>query len=435
MKYLSRYRSFFEAIPAKSYAKSGYKHVFSQSFDPDIYKKFKKFPQQIMKEISGSSSDRIMVKYVSGNNSNKQNNMALLTSMRALLALKNQSNDLLTPEKENELKNFLQNVIKEKDNAQKLLVDPVDKLEIDVKQIEDGLTRGNQGDFEKTKFGKMSVDQLKKVLQSKKKQIEEKQKLVNFYRDNFNNIMEYYNLYIKGEDASQQLSDMYIVLSRREIDFASQSTEQGWTSCQNLENGAYRQKVGSSFSGGAFIAYLINKKDLGKSLATSDLHNAYARCNIKPLFNKEITEVFWYVDEVYFHRQVCDQQTAFSFRSQLTALLSKHNANVTDAEYSLDDLHYHEGGTDYTTNVDEYFRYAHNGDFSDIGKKSAEFIQNMMERYPKVVIQNWNMKKPFPNIMVTNLDLSNSPIAKLPAGLKAKNYNLSNTNIGPVLKL
>ncbi len=42
---------------------------------------------------------------------------------------------------------------------------------------------------------------------------------------------------------------------------------------------------------------------------------------------------------------------------------------------------------------------------------------------------NWDFEVPFPDIEIDTLDLSNTDIRKLPKGIKARNYNLSGTNI------
>ena len=73
---------------------------------------------------------------------------------------------------------------------------------------------------------------------------------------------------------------------------ASQSTDVGWTSCQNLFNGGYNHFVFPSIGEGAFIAWLVKRGDEFK------LDNPIARTVIK-VFKDKYGNKLWWPDKVY----------------------------------------------------------------------------------------------------------------------------------------
>jgi hypothetical protein len=82
-----------------------------------------------------------------------------------------------------------------------------------------------------------------------------------------------------------------IVLSIQPRLIASQSTEVGWTSCMNLDDGINKHMVGSGISAGVIVAYLVKNND------TVSLDHPVARVLIKPLVQDKHT--VWTVDKIY----------------------------------------------------------------------------------------------------------------------------------------
>jgi hypothetical protein len=452
--YISHFREM--AIPASEY-NGTIKKTFDASFDPETYTQYKIYPQKVMQELAGTSHDRVLLdlhgrviddsgKAQGPAQKKKTNAQDTGLKMSVNTVLQFYGVDRKAPQ--NEIKNVLDNFIKNKKNEQKLLVDPIDKLSIQVAAIKTILGEPlNQEDqhfvtgasFEEQKaiFEKIPEVALKSALQKKQQECSAKRKEKRLYDDNFENVVQYVDQYISADRKADDIQDQgrVIVISRRMLDFASQSTMQNWTSCQNLAGGAFKHKVGSSFAEGAMVAYLMNSGDIGddltwSSLNSSELHNALARVLMKPAFpSSGKGDPFWYVDQVYKSPSGVSSSEALQFRSIVTQFFSKHNSKLPDADYATSEAHYHESGTDYTHKIDPIFRYVHAGDFSNIDKLPKEDLEQMFNRYPKMIIQNWDMTKRFPDLSIDTLDLSNADIRKIPRGIKAKNYNLSGTNI------
>lgn len=187
----------------------------------------------------------------------------------------------------------------------------------------------------------------------------------------------------------------------------------------NLDSGINRHKVGSGMAEGTFVVFLVRNED-------TNIDGPIARVLVKP-FKKQNdeTQVFWYVDQVY------PQGTNAQFRQAVVKVLKAHNMKSTDGKYTLPSGVYKD--TKGFVEIDDVYRYVQAGDFSDLKNKPKEFIEKMFERHPKEIVMNWDFNIPFPDIETESLDLSGTDIRKLPKGIKAKNINLSNTNIGPVL--
>tara|TARA_R110000851_G_scaffold51669_1_gene122562 strand:- start:60 stop:1223 length:1164 start_codon:yes stop_codon:yes gene_type:complete len=66
-----------------------------------------------------------------------------------------------------------------------------------------------------------------------------------------------------------------VVISRHPYDIGGQSTDRGWTSCMNLEDGKFKQYVPIDVEVGTVVAYVTDKND-------PDLKNPTGRVSIKP---------------------------------------------------------------------------------------------------------------------------------------------------------
>ena len=90
---------------------------------------------------------------------------------------------------------------------------------------------------------------------------------------NLNGIKTFNTIY--NQRMMNYKNDLFIVISRHPYDIAGMSTNRGWTSCMNLNKGAYKEYVMGSIVNGALIAYTINKNDL-------NIENPINRFLIKP---------------------------------------------------------------------------------------------------------------------------------------------------------
>ena len=107
--------------------------------------------------------------------------------------------------------------------------------------------------------------------------------------DRFNNLdknlVNYYN-------NISNLNKQMIVFTWVPRKIASQSTDVGWTSCQDLFDGSQREYVFPGIGVGAFIAWLVKKGDEDK------LDNPIARTLIK-IYDDEYGNKLWWPDKVY----------------------------------------------------------------------------------------------------------------------------------------
>jgi hypothetical protein len=80
-----------------------------------------------------------------------------------------------------------------------------------------------------------------------------------------------------GRQATKK-NNKLVVISRHPYDIAGMSTDRGWTSCMNLDDGNNRKFVPLDIKAGTIIAYLINAND-------KNIENPQARMLIKPFVN------------------------------------------------------------------------------------------------------------------------------------------------------
>ncbi len=72
--------------------------------------------------------------------------------------------------------------------------------------------------------------------------------------------------------------NLIICISKHPYDIAGMSTDRGWTSCMNLEEGGYKEYIRSEIKEGSVVAYLIFEDD-------KNINNPIARVTCKPYFN------------------------------------------------------------------------------------------------------------------------------------------------------
>ena len=80
-----------------------------------------------------------------------------------------------------------------------------------------------------------------------------------------------------GRQATKKNNQM-VVISRHPYDIAGMSTDRGWRSCMNLDDGQNREFVPLDIKAGTVIAYLIDAND-------KNIENPQARMLIKPFVN------------------------------------------------------------------------------------------------------------------------------------------------------
>lgn len=249
-------------------------------------------------------------------------------------------------------------------------------------------------------------DQIKDSKKKKIVEIEEKQQEMKKFEDIASKYIDY---------ASKDDNKYSMVFSLDPRAISSQSTKTAWSSCMNLDSGINKRYVGSGIVEGTFVVFLVLNEDIDK------MNGPIARVLVKPFFNED-KKVFWYVDQVY------PRGTNAAFRTAVAKILKKHNMKSEDGNYKLPEKVYDDGTSEIK--IDDIYRYAEIGDFSDITSKPKDFIEKMFDKHAVKVLQNWPKGEDFPDITVKNLDASSADIRYFPKGITVTgNLNLSGTNI------
>lgn len=157
---------------------------------------------------------------------------------------------------------------------------------------------------------------------------------------------------------------------------ASQSTCVGWTSCMNLEEGEYRDKVGRGIREGGFIVFLARQGD------EDNLDKPTARVMVKPFHGREKEDLFWAVDKVY-------GTAPESFKQTVIDIVNRYNPDPKSDMYDLDDEAFYvdEIPTKLMDELEqmpdpalEAYLTAIKGDFSKIDKLEEKWQKTIFRR-------------------------------------------------------
>lgn len=135
-------------------------------------------------------------------------------------------------------------------------------------------------------------------------------------------------------------SNYKIVVSMETRKIASQSTKVGWTSCMNLEGGAYRKKVFSGIEQGVIVVWLVKTGD------EKSLESPTARVLLKPL--KDVANpdnIVWSIDATY--GTAPDQ-----FNKKIIKLFEKYNSNEKSF-FILNKKIYQDESSSYENNLSD----------------------------------------------------------------------------------
>lgn len=115
----------------------------------------------------------------------------------------------------------------------------------------------------------------------------------------------------------------YIVISKHPYDIAGMSTDRGWNSCMNLDDGCNKSYVSEDIRYGTLVAYFIKKNDL-------NINNPIGRILIKPYSNKNGGILYNVSRSIY-------GSPSHGFRDQLKDIFSNVNSNNVKSTYYFND--------------------------------------------------------------------------------------------------
>ena len=138
--------------------------------------------------------------------------------------------------------------------------------------------------------------------------------------------------------ATRQASPLEVVFSRDPIDIAGMSTDRGWVSCMDLDDGptVNNKYIPADIKNGAIIAYLIREND-------KNIDNPLARILIKPYYYKNHMVLF--PDNVY-------GTNVAGFREVVDKFCKFANSNSPEGNYRLRKSSYSDSHSDIRAHYD-----------------------------------------------------------------------------------
>ena len=195
-------------------------------------------------------------------------------------------------------------------STQKELQNAISNLGYEIDDYKHGLAKKSSDPSKKIKIGKL---------------IKDKELLNKFANDPI-------------RAATRQASPLEVVFSRDPIDIAGMSTDRGWVSCMDLDDGptVNNKYIPADIKNGAIIAYLIREND-------KNIDNPLARILIKPYYYKNHMVLF--PDNVY-------GTNVAGFREVVDKFCKFANSNSPEGNYRLRKSSYSDSHSDIRAHYD-----------------------------------------------------------------------------------
>ena len=156
-----------------------------------------------------------------------------------------------------------------------------------------------------------------------------------------------------------------ICITHNPYDVAGMSTDRNWTSCMNLDTGAYKDTPLKQVQYGGMCAYLIENTD-------KEIKEPIARIAIKRLVGKNDSFIFLSEDRIYGDEKFAEE---IKFDKNVKEILNKSNketAKESKAFIRNDDNSYSDAG------LDSYFDI-NNIDFNTLSKQEIDELSKSKE--------------------------------------------------------
>ncbi len=125
--------------------------------------------------------------------------------------------------------------------------------------------------------------------------------------------------FLKGKSKDSSFKTC-IALSIHPYDIAGMSTDRGWTSCTNIVNGSFANRVIDSIKEGTIIAYLVFEDD-------KNIKNPISRIVLNTYISKE-NNVIWIPENVCYGVSINNSDLEVSFNSTLFVWANENLNNV-----------------------------------------------------------------------------------------------------------
>ena len=174
-------------------------------------------------------------------------------------------------------------------------------------------------------------------------------------RLNQTNLLKQFNERLGTSKKDIQNINFELCITHNPYDIAGMSTDRNWTSCMNLNNGAYKISTLLQVQYGGMVAYLISADD-------KNIEKPFARIAIKRFISKNNSSKFIFLAEnrIYGDEGLANE---LYFQEKLIEILEKSNELTSDNEsyyYMKNDLN------SYSDTYSKYINYIN--DNADLSK-------------------------------------------------------------------
>ena len=145
-------------------------------------------------------------------------------------------------------------------------------------------------------------------------------------RLNQTNLLKQFNERLGTSKKDIQNINFELCITHNPYDIAGMSTDRNWTSCMNLDNGAYKDTPLLQVQYGGMVAYLISADD-------KNIEKPFARIAIKRFISKNNSSKFIFLAEnrIYGDEDLANE---LYFQEKLIEILEKSNDLTSDNESS-----------------------------------------------------------------------------------------------------
>ena len=143
-------------------------------------------------------------------------------------------------------------------------------------------------------------------------------------RLNQTNLLKQFNERLKTNKKDIQNINFELCITHNPYDIAGMSTDRNWTSCMNLDDGAYKNTPLLQVQYGGMVAYLISADD-------KNIERPFARIAIKRFISENNLSKFIFLAEkrIYGDNDLANE---LNFQKKLIEILEKSNDLTSDNE-------------------------------------------------------------------------------------------------------
>ena len=199
------------------------------------------------------------------------------------------------------------------------------------------------------------------------------------------NLLKQFNERLGTSKKDIQNIQFEICVTHNPYDIAGMSTDRNWTSCMELDNGAYKETPLKQVQYGGMVAYLIDSND-------KNIEKPYARIAIKRFISKNdlFKFIFLAEDRIYGDIDLADE---IGFQEELIKILEKSNeltSDIKSGEYLRKDRN------SYSDTYNNNYYWFNENDLNKISKNKflkllsfqnipCKILKYFLKKYPDIL--------------------------------------------------